>query len=111
MELYADRIEVELEKGVRALARPRAFVWRGQRYEVARILDAWHDAGFAGQLRTKHGWWDRRHRNYFRVETESGEVWDIYLDRSGRKRQWYLSHRWESGEEEDVSDQVGWHGV
>ncbi len=102
MELYADRIEVELEEGVRALARPRSFVWRGERHVVTRILDAWYDAGFADPLRRKHSWWERRHRNYFRVQTESGEVWDIYLDRGGGKRQWYLSRRWKPGEKRDT---------
>ena len=97
MELYADRIEVELEEEARPLASPNAFTWRGQRYGVVRVLRAWQDAGFADGGQRRHRWWERRHRNYFRVQTESGEIWDLYLDRGGG-RQWYLSRRWEAGE-------------
>lgn len=97
MELYADRIQVEMDDQPRALPAPRAFTWRGQRYPVVRILRTWHDVGFADRGRP-HRWWERRRRTYFRLQTESGDTWDIYLDRGGQGRRWYLSRRWRPGE-------------
>ena len=104
MELYADRIEVELEEEAPVLPGPKAFTWSGQRYVVVRTLRVWQDASFPDRLRRRHRWWERRHRNYFRVQTESGETWDLYLDRGGG-RQWYLSRRWEAGE--GIGEAVG----
>jgi len=102
MELYADPIEVELDESRRVLAGPKTFVWREQRYVVERIIKMWSDSSRPDQRRRKHGWWERRHRDYFRVQTESGEVWDIYRDRGGRRRLWYLSRRWDPSEEGNV---------
>ncbi len=75
-----------------ALRAPVAFVWDGTRYEIERILDFWFDTGFGAQKRGK-AWYTRRHRNYYRVETSDGDVYDIYLDRSGHQRKWVLYQR------------------
>jgi len=42
-------------------------------------------------------WWQRHHRNYYRVRTSQGEVFEIYYDRGTslkhpEYRKWYL-HR------------------
>ena len=80
MELYADRIEVDMDDQPHALPAPRAFVWRGHCYQVVKVLRTWHDAGFANRGRQQR-WWERRHRTYFRVQTYNGHTCDIYLDR------------------------------
>lgn len=99
MQLYADRIEVEMDDGPRALPAPRAFLWRGGRYRVVKVVKAWHNVGFADRRR-RHGWLERRRRTYFRLQTENGDTWDIYLDRGGKGRHWYLARRW--GPDEQV---------
>ena len=98
MELYSEAIEVELDE-TRSPQAPRAFVCRGVRQEVAEVLTLWADAGFADPGRRQHQWWERRRRNYYRVRTTTGEVWELYLDRSGGRRRWFAGRRWEAGEQ------------
>lgn len=77
---------------------PAAFTWRGSRYEIARLLERWTDAGFGDSGRGQHRWWERRHRNCFRVQTTDGQFWDLYLERGSGRRNWFLRRRWEVGE-------------
>lgn len=76
-----------VEGGVR---EPVAFTWRGRRYEVHQIINAWVDMGF-GAGETTRTWYNRRHRNYYRVEADDGEKYELYLDRSGKRRDWVLA--------------------
>lgn len=99
MDLLSEPIQVEMPEDAPVLPHPRAFLWRGERYEVARLLERWTDAGFSDRRRGKHHWWERRHRDYFRVKTTDGSTWDLYLDRSGGRRKWYVGRRWEAEEE------------
>jgi hypothetical protein len=66
----------------RPLARaPRAFLWRGRRWRVERVLQRWS---------IDTGWWSdeaRVDRRYLRVVAE-GRVFDLYLDRTLRR--WIL---------------------
>ena len=66
----------------RPLARaPRAFLWRGRRWRVERVLQRWS---------IDTGWWcdeARVDRRYLRVVAE-GRVFDLYLDRTLRR--WIL---------------------
>ena len=87
-EFVHEEIEVEFE---RKPGPPVAIVWRGKRIAVAEVLRAWADHGF-GPFRYGTRWWQRRHRNYYRVRTAEGEVVECYLDR-GRGR-WVLCRRW-----------------
>ena len=70
---------------------PVAFRWRGHDYHVAAILASWFDWGFSQGAKQKD-WRTRRHRNYFRVRADSGEVFEIYLDRGTTSGvgEWYL---------------------
>lgn len=83
-----DRIDVELEGTVR---RPKALVWRGARMVVAEVLHAWSDWGFSVAA-TQRNWRTRRHRNYFRIRTDSGRIFEIYLDRGTKpgREAWFL---------------------
>lgn len=93
-ELISERIEVELSDDERALRVPVAFTWRGQRYVIRQIVSVWVDAGFgAGEV--TRTWYRRRHRNAYRVETEGGEVFEVYLDRGGSRRDWVLAKKLE----------------
>ena len=76
---------------------PAAFRLGEQEYTIATILEAWHDYGFSPALRRRH-WWQRHHRNYYRVKTTGDEVFEIYYDRGislehPEYKKWYLSRQ------------------
>jgi hypothetical protein len=88
---------------------PDGFTWEGRAYRVADVLREWHDYRKRGKTETfyvkergsfrakaagRHGSWGVG-RDYFRLRTETGEVFDLYYDRSphgpgGRKGSWFL---------------------
>jgi len=90
--LISEPIEVELRETEMAVREPASFVWDGTRYEIVRIIDFWFDTGFGAQKRGR-AWYTRRHRNYYRVQASDGHIYELYLDRSGRRMQWHLYRR------------------
>jgi hypothetical protein len=71
---------------------PDAFIWQGRTYPVAEVLKAWHNYARRGRmaqnmrqthLRTARlrGSWGVG-RDYYRVLTDSGEVYELYYDRA-----------------------------
>lgn len=86
-EIYSEKIEVECEGEP---ARPIAFKFRDETFRIRRILRVWQDWGFPGGAPRKKTWRLRRHRNYFQVETDTGRVFEIYLDRKGPTLEWIL---------------------
>ncbi len=88
---------------------PDSFVWEGRTWQVVAVLREWHDyrqrgksqafyAKEQGSYRAKaagrRGSWGVG-RDYYRVRTDTGEVFDIYYDRTpegpgGRKGNWFL---------------------
>ena len=84
---------------------PDRFVWRGQTYTVVEKLSEWHDYGRRGRLARnmtprhlatagRRGSWGVG-RDYYRVRTSSGQVFDLYYDRApqgpaARKGSWFL---------------------
>ncbi len=86
-EIYSEKIEVECEGEP---LRPVSFTWRGEMFLIKKIVRMWQDWGFAGGAPRKRTWRLRRHRNYFDVETESGRIFEIYLDRKGPELEWII---------------------
>lgn len=80
--------EVEVKCDERPGA-PSAFVWRGAEYRVAKIL------GHRLALDRNRTWYKRRHRDYYTVETEGGEVYKLYFHRGPGRRYWFLRMRME----------------
>lgn len=77
---YDERVEVERDAGV-----PMSFVWRRGRCEVTNVIGRWRIEG---------RWWDDgRDREYWRVETRGGAVYDLYHDRSADR--WHLERLWD----------------
>ena len=84
---------------------PAEFVWRGVPYTVVDILSEWRDYERRGRMArnmspehaaaaTRRGSWGVG-RHYFRVQTDTGQVFEIYYDRapgSGAERagSWFL---------------------
>ena len=83
-----EKITVDIAGEVR---EPTGFHWRGREHRIAAVLVNWFDWGFAAGS-TQRNWRTRRHRNYFRIRTESGDIFEIYLDRATPHGagEWYL---------------------
>jgi hypothetical protein len=79
------------------LKEPVSFRFEGREYKIAEVLEAWPDYGF-GISETSKTWRTRHHRNYYRVKTEGGEIYEMYYDRGTNMkhpefRKWYLTQR------------------
>lgn len=87
-QFYSDEIQVSAAEkpGI-----PSAFIWRGKKYRIQEIWGEWPDYSFGSA--PKGRWWQRRHRTYFRVVTDEEEVFEIYLDRGGGRKKWFLYRR------------------
>lgn len=97
VRFIAERVDVELPESSRPTKRPgtpSAFTWRGSRFAVTECLSEWHDYGRKGKMahnmRPEHavraeqtGSWGVG-RDYHRVRTDSGRVFDLYYDRAPR---------------------------
>lgn len=84
---------------------PSALAWRGDRYGIVRVVSEWHDYARRGRaahnMRPSHAAAAERRgswgvgRDYYRVVTDSGRIFDIYYDRApasalDRKGAWFL---------------------
>lgn len=80
-EFIGDEIEMSFAKKP---GPPTSFIWRGKQYEIAeakkvrRILDF------------RKPWWQRRHRDYYVVKAQTGEVFEMYFHRGPGRRYWVL---------------------
>jgi len=89
--------EVEVTTGGEVKV-PISFRIDDHEHEIAEIVDDWQDYSFGpSDARRKRRWWQRRHRNYYRVKTTGGEVFELYYDRGTSKKhperkKWFL-HR------------------
>ena len=84
---------------------PDRFTWRGEIFSVAAVLGEWTDYRRKGQMarnmRPEHAATASRRGSlgvgqfFFRVQTEKGQVFDLYYDRAPkdvdhRKGGWFL---------------------
>ena len=84
---------------------PDGFKWRGEEFRVAEMLNEWHDyqrrGRMARNMQPDHMRTASRRGSrgvgldYYRVVTSSGQIFDIYFDRSpkdtdDRKGNWFL---------------------
>jgi len=63
---------------------PTSFIWRGTEHTIARVRDMQRRLDF------RNPWFSRRHRDYYLVETDAGEVFEIYHHRGPGRRYWTL---------------------
>jgi hypothetical protein len=75
--------EIEVRFG-RKPGPPVSFVWRGIEHRVAEVRS------MRRVLDVRSPWWQRRHRDYYQVKTDAGDVFEIYLHRGPGKRYWVL---------------------
>ena len=80
------------------LRQPAAFTLEGQRHSIVEIMASWADYGFGSGSGTRPRWWQRHHRNYYRVLTSEEEVYEIYYDRGTKPtnpelKRWYVTRK------------------
>lgn len=100
---------------------PDRFIWRERVYRIVRTLYEWHDYRRRGRMARNmqpahaaiaslHGSWGVG-RDYFRVQVDTGQVFEIYYDRApkdadNRKGAWFL-YREFPGEGDVISGEAG----
>lgn len=77
---------------------PVSFRLDDREYFIAEILEQWPDHGYGKQPPKRKKWYHRRHRNYYRVKTTEGEVYEIYYDRGTKLthpelKKWFLTRK------------------
>jgi len=85
-EFIDDEIEVHFAKKP---GPPTSFSWRGMEYKITEIK------GMQRSLDFRKAWWQRRHRDYYVVKTDTGETFEIYFHRGPGRRYWVLYKRLE----------------
>lgn len=117
VRFIGEEIEVHFDKSPMLEKKPgcpQAFTWRGERYQISEMLSEWHDYSRRGRMarnmQPQHaevaksrGSWGVG-RDYYRVETDSGLIFEIYYDRAPkgvdtRKGEWFLYQELEYEEE------------
>ncbi len=74
---------------------PISFVWENKVYKIKEVIASWPDYGYSKSGARRKKWWQRRHRNYYRVLTDEEQVFEIYLDRGSKEQEWILYARLE----------------
>lgn len=84
---YSEKIEVVRDEKTK---NPVSFVWRHRQYKIKEVIACWPDYSHSKSGAKTKRWWQRRHRNYYRVLTEEDEVFEIYFDRGAKEPEWIL---------------------
>ncbi|KPL04338.1 MAG: hypothetical protein AMJ90_01165 [candidate division Zixibacteria bacterium SM23_73_2] len=88
MQFISEKIEVTKDEKLRT---PVSFLWRGKEYKIKEVTESRADWGFSKGAPKKKSWRLRHHRNYYKVKTDRGEIFEIYLDRKDKKNEeWIL---------------------
>lgn len=80
-KFIAEEVEVHLDD---PLGPPTSFIWRGKDYKITEILSS------RRLLDRRRAWWQRRHRDYYLVLTDTGQVFELYFHRGYGRRYWVL---------------------
>jgi len=95
-EYIGQEVEVTLSEGL--VRQPAAFRFEGRERRIVEVLAGWQDHGHDPDERRRHRWWQRHHRNWYRVKTEDGAVFDLLYERGAtgkhpERRKWFLFQR------------------
>ena len=82
-KFIGERISVEVVD----LEKPISFTWRDRQYEIIEIRAS------TRRLDLRSTWYRRKHRDYFIVQVESGERFEIYRHRVPGKPYWVLTRQ------------------
>jgi hypothetical protein len=86
-EFFSEEIEVRRDEKTK---NPVSFIRRGAEYRIKEIIAFWPDFSYPKSGAKKKQWWQRKHRNYYRILTEQNEVFEIYLDRGSKREAWFM---------------------
>jgi hypothetical protein len=86
-EFYSEKIEVARDEKTKI---PVSFVWRDKEYKIKEVIACWPDYSFPKSGAKRKRWWQRRHRNYYRVLTDEDFVFELYFDRGAKEPEWIL---------------------
>jgi hypothetical protein len=86
---FGQRIRVTCARDAAGFLLPAEFALGDDTIRVQEVLLQWHDSGFASTS-TRRTWLDRRHRTHYRIRAADGCVYELYVDRTGNRRDWYL---------------------
>ena len=89
---FGRRVRVTCRQDAAGFLLPAEFALGDEVVRIAEVLRQWHDRGFAGTARQRT-WLERRHRTHYRVRGDDGRIYDLYVDRTGGRREWYLLRR------------------
>lgn len=94
-QFFSQEIEVTVSGGVKS---PVSFRLGEQEYVISEIIESWPDYGFGRSSLLRKRWLQRHHRNYYRVKTTQGEIFEIYHDRGTNlshpeRKKWFLSRQ------------------
>jgi len=92
---FGKEIKVTTSGEVKA---PASFELDGEEHVIAEVLESWPDRGFGRIVLPQRKWLQRHHRNYYRVKTTDGELYEIYYDRgvslkNPEYKKWYVTRR------------------
>jgi hypothetical protein len=92
---FARQIEVTTGGSVKT---PVSFRLERREYAIAEIMESWPDYGYGNIPPQRKRWYHRHHRNYYRVKTTDGEIYEIYYDRGTslthpELKKWFLTRR------------------
>ena len=86
-EFHSEKIEVIRDGKTR---NPVSFIWENKEYKIKEVIASWPDYSYSKSGAKRKRWWQRRHRNYYRVLTDEEQVFEIYLDRGSKEEEWIL---------------------
>ena len=89
---FGQRIEVTCEKDDTGFQLPCRFTLGDNEIRVADVLRRWHDYAHPSTSR-RRTWLERKHRTYYRVRATDGSIYELYVDRTGGRRDWFLTRR------------------
>lgn len=117
VRFIGEEIEVRFDKRPMLEKKPgcpQGFIWRKEDHQIAAMLSEWHDYSRKGRMarnmQPQHaevakgrGSWGVG-RDYYRVETDAGLIFEIYYDRAPkgvdkRKGAWFLYRELEYAED------------
>jgi len=94
-QFFGQKITVTVSGEVKV---PVSFRLGDREYVVSEIIEAWPDHGFGRTPLRRKRWWQRHHRNYYRIRTTDGEIFEIYYDRGTNMKhpeykKWFLTRQ------------------
>ena len=104
---FGQRLKVTCERDADGFVLPAEFALGDEVIRVTEVLRQWHDSGFAATS-PQRTWLERRHRTHYRVRGDDGRIYELYVDRTGGRRDWFLVRRTAgAGAARDLPDPSG----